>query len=342
MNVLYIGQYSNGTTSKMRADQLEEILNPILFEIIDTHEPFFKTLKLFRSFGFRYKKGPLISNTNLFIKNKIASQPNIIYDLIWVDKAVFITKKTTELLRNKTGKLVHFTPDPAFTYHQSKHFIASLVFYDYGITTKSFEKSYYQNHLPDKRIILTTQGFNPITHKPSVKTEKKNKGVLFIGHYEKEREIVLQQLINSDIQVVVAGICWEKFAKKNKEKSQLTYLGKGIYGPNYAESLSSFQFSWGALSKWVPELHTTRTFEIPACGTALITERNRETESFFTENEALFYDTPEEMIIKIRHYQNHPEDLKILTQKGRERVIKDGRDYKTIIEGILQRIGIDF
>ena len=37
----------------------------------------------------------------------------------------------------------------------------------------------------------------------------------------------------------------------------------------------------GLLAKWVPELHTTRTFEIPACGTALVTERNSETALVF-------------------------------------------------------------
>src|SRR5690606_8820615 len=109
---------------------------------------------------------------------------------------------------------------------------------------------------------------------------------------------------------------------------------KGIYGPDYAKTLSTYQFSWGALSKWIPELHTTRTFEIPACGTALITERNSETSSFFTEKEAIFYNTPEEMITKIKYYQNNPEKLELLIDKGRARVIKDGRDYKTIIAGL--------
>lgn len=339
MKILYIGQYTNGTTSKMRANQLEVILNPSRFKIIDTHQPFFKTFRIWRSIGFRYKKGPLIRNINLVVIKQLATFTNEKFELIWVDKAVFLTKKTTSLLRKKTEKLVHFTPDPAFTFHQSSHFTASLKYYDYAITTKPFELSFYQNHLPENKIILTTQGFNPIMHRPKFVTANKVEGVLFIGHYEKEREVVLQQLLNARIHVGVAGINWEKFAKKNKENSHFTFLGCGIYGSDYAKAISSYQFSWGALSKWIPELHTTRTFEIPACGTALITERNSETSSFFTEEEAVFYDNPEEMIIKIKYYQNHPDKLELLIKNGRDRVIKDGRDYKTIIEGLLKKIG---
>lgn len=335
MTLLYIGQYTPGTTSKMRADQLNEILNPQRFEIIDTHKPFFKTPKLLRSLGFRYKRGPLVTNTNRFIRKGIETYDIEQFDLIWVDKAVYITKETTALLRKKAKKLVHFTPDPAFTFHQSHHFMASIGYYDYAITTKSYETTHYENHLPKEKIILATQGFNSETHQPQIDYLNKKEGVLFIGHCESERELVLQKLVDADIQVGLAGIKWEKFARRNQNNPSLTYLGKGIYGPDYAKALSTYQFSWGALSKWIPELHTTRTFEIPACGTALITERNVETNSFLNEDEAIFYDSPEEMIERIQYYQNHPDELELLTAKGRERVIRDGRDYRSILDKVL-------
>lgn len=340
MTILYIGQYTTGTTSKMRADQLKDLLKPKVLEVIDTHIPFFKTPKLFRSLGFRFKRGPLITKTNRLIRKQLESFSVQKFDLIWVDKAIYVTKDTTALLRQKANQLVHFTPDPAFTFHQSHHFSSSLKQYDYAITTKSYELSHYYNHLPTEKIILTTQGFNAESHQPHTEFSHKNNGVLFIGHSEKEREIILQLLLHQNIPVAIAGIKWEKFAQKNKNNSNLLYLGKGIYGANYAKTLSSYQFSWGALSKWIPELHTTRTFEIPACGTALITERNRETELFFKNDEAIFYNSPEEMVERIKYYQSHPNELEVLTNKGRERVIRDGRDYRSILEEVLRKIGL--
>jgi len=104
MTTLYIGQYTPGTTSKMRADQLKEILAPGAFEIIDTHQPFYQTPKLWRSLGFRYKKGPLIRSINNFVKEHIKNAPANQFDLVWVDKGIFLTRKTTRQLKEKTNR----------------------------------------------------------------------------------------------------------------------------------------------------------------------------------------------------------------------------------------------
>ena len=41
----------------MRAFELKRILNPSIFEVIDTNIPYFETSKMLRSFGFQFKKG---------------------------------------------------------------------------------------------------------------------------------------------------------------------------------------------------------------------------------------------------------------------------------------------
>lgn len=259
--------------------------------------------------------------------------------MVWADKAIFLTPKTTKHLKSLTDKLVHFTPDPAFTFHQSHLFRRSLTNYDFAITTKKYELSYFEAHLKKEQIIYATQGFDTNLHQPITKFNEKKDGLLFIGHHEKEREMFVQKMIESKIPVSIAGIKWEPFVAKNKENFYLNYLGDGIYGQEYVKAISAFQFSWGSVSKWIPELHTTRTFEIPACGTALITERNEETTSFFTEEEVIFYDSIEEMIDKIKYYQSHPDKLELLTLKGTKRVNKDGRDYESILRKVLEEIG---
>ena len=358
MNILYIGQYTEGTTSKMRADQLYQILKAsplknkkVSFKIIDTHTPFHKCNRIWRSIGFRYKWGPLIKQINKYIINQLNNSSteqtnhssfvsNHFYDLIWIDKAIFLTPKTTKYLKNRTDKLVHFTPDPAFTFHQSGHFNKSIYVYDFAITTKSYELELYKNFISKDQSIYVTQGFDKNSYRPLTPFKHKKAGVLFIGHQEKERENVLQNLIDKQINVILAGINWESFTRRNQDNQFLNYLGIGIYGDKYRELLSEYQFAWGSISKWIPELHTTRTFEIPACGTALITERNKETASFFNEDEAIFYNTIDEMIEKIMFYQHHSVELEQLTKKGTERVLADGRDYESILRDILKQIGI--
>lgn len=342
MKVLYIGQYTIGTTSKMRADQLRDFLNSAQFEVIDTHQPFFQTSRLFRSFGFRFKRGPLVTTINQHIISHLTNKHIEDYDLIWVDKGIFVTKKTTEILRHKAIRLVHFTPDMAFYGNKSCQFEKSLALYDFAITTKTKEIPLYHEKIGHDKTIFATQGFDIDLHQPYQAFINKDKAVAFVGLAEKSRYQILQNLVDSGIHLKLAGKGWKKFVHHNRNKVNFKFCGEALFGTEYANFISSNLFGIGLLSKKFPELHTTRTFEIPACGTALITERNSETSSFFTEKEAIFYNTPEEMITKIKYYQNNPEKLELLIDKGRARVIKDGRDYKTIIAGLLRKIGVGY
>lgn len=332
---LYIGQYSEGTTSNMRANQLFEILQSKSSEVIDTHIPFFKTNKFFRSFGFRYKYGPLISTINKYIQKNIKSEQ---YDLIWVDKGVYLNSRTMRILRQKTQKLVHFTPDPAFTYHQSSLFYKSLPFYDYVITTKSFELEDYYKRVSPKKVLYATQGFDKSLHKRSNLDFAEKSGLVFIGHHEKSREDIIEVLLNHNIKVTLAGIKWEDFAKRHNESKHLNYLGPGVYGEDYVKTIQQAKIGWGAISKWIPELHTTRTFEIPACGTALLTEANGETSKFFNPDEVIFYKDEGELVEKVKYYMEHAEELKILTQKGYDKVVAEGFDYYSILDRLLKTI----
>jgi len=346
MNILYIGQYTPGTTSKMRADQLRDILKPESFHIIDTHIPFHETPRLWRSLGFRYKKGPLIKNINNYIIKEVSllnpKSQNLNpkpYALTWIDKAIFLTPKTTRYLKSLTEKLIHFTPDMAFYANQSMHFEKSIKHYDYLMTTKTAEKEEYFKRVDGSKLVFTTQGYDTAIHKPLVDFDNKTKDVAFIGLCEPSREEIVEKLINANIKVKIAGKGWQNFIEKHKQNNLLSLHGDGLFSNEYTKFISSSLFSIGLLSKKFPELHTTRTFEIPACGTALITEKNNETTHFFNDDEAIFYDKTDQMIEKILYYQDHPEELETLTLKGTKRVHQDGRDYESILRKVLKEIG---
>jgi spore maturation protein CgeB len=331
---MYIGQYSHGTTSKMRADILRELLPGHDLEVIDINLPYSKSNRLLKSYTFRYKVGPLVNSINKYI---IQNAQNT-YDFIWVDKGVYIKQGTTKWLRKKTKRLIHFTPDPAFLFHRSRNFFGSLHYYDFAITTKSYEVENYSDYIDQKQIILTTQGFHKGIHKPVIPFSQKKTAVLFIGHYEKDRGEMINALNAADIPVTLAGKGWRRFIKSNSKLDQLTYLGEGIYGNEYARVISEHQMALGLLSKWIPEQHTTRTFEIPACGTALISEENDETRRFFEEDEVVFYSDLDDLIYRIKDLMGKPEEVKRISEKGYEKVMSKDYDYESIMRNLLLRI----
>ena len=339
MRILYIGQYSEGTTSKMRADTINRLLQPKVFDIVDTNIPFFETPHLWRTFGFRFKKGPLIEKINSFILLKLNHSTTILnYDLIWVDKGIFLNRKVVDLLKEKSNKLVHFTPDMAFYENKSTLFNESISLYDFLITTKSEEREFYLKRIGANKLIITTQGFDSSIHCKVTKFKDKKDALSFVGLCESHREQVIQKLIERGIKVLLAGKGWKNFVRRNKRNPHLEYFGEGLFSNDYASFISSTKLGLGLMSKRFPELHTTRTFEIPACGTALLTERNLETTKFFADDEVIFYNDLDDMIDKINYFLEHPRELESLSKKGKKKVITDKYDYESILGDILKSV----
>lgn len=335
MKVLYVGHYDEGSTSKMRGEYLFEILKPSFLKVINIDIPLNDTNRFIKSFGWRYRKGPLINKINRFILNEIKDNWN--YDIVWIDKGVFIKPEIIKKLKKYNNKVIHFTPDPAFTYHQSSLFQAALPYYDFCLTTKSFEIEKYKNFRANN-VIYCTQGFDARLHKPYTSFFDKSFDVSFIGHFEKERAYLIQALIDSNIQVVLAGIKWQKFAIKNKKNSNLIYLGNGVFGIEYAKLISNSYFSLGLLSNWIPEKHTTRTFEITACGTCLITPSNDEIRSFYSDVEVLFYESIEEIPNLIHRHLQDKKKLQQITDAGSLRVHQGNYEYKKILHSLILKI----
>ena len=317
----------------MRGEYLKQLYPNHNFLVINIDEPINGTPRLLRSMGWRYKKGPLIRNINKHIRGSLKG--NYAFELVWIDKGVFIDPDIIYSLKKHSGKLVHFTPDPAFTYHRSKLFYEAISLYDYCITTKSFEIESYRKY--GVKTIFCTQGYDPEVHKPYHHFKDKD-GVVFIGHKEEEREYIVSQLVDKNVKVTLAGNHWDKFVAKRKHKSNLIYKGKGVFGQEYAKELSAALLGLGLLSKWVPELHTTRTFEIPACKTALVTEHNPEIGSVFSDEEVIYFDDADEAVTKIEYYLSKKDRVIPFADGGYKKVTGGGYSYLEILRKILKQI----
>jgi spore maturation protein CgeB len=320
----------------MRGNYLKSLLKPEEFRVVDIDIPMAETSALFKSIGWRFKMGPLIRRINKHFEKVIHGAGN--FDLVWIDKGVFIYPEILDKLKNSSNTLVHFTPDTAFTHNQSELFYKALPLYDYCITTKSFEKHFYEERRV-KRLLYCTQGYDPDLHKIYYPFQEKH-GIAFVGQYEEGRGELITKLIERNYPVRLAGADWENFANKFRHKSNLSYLGSGLFGEAYARVLSGSLIGLGLLAKKFPELHTTRTFEIPACGTALATERNEETSHFFHKEEAIFFSDLPELMERIDALMTRNELLKLISEKGNRKVVAGGYDYPSILSALLNQMGL--
>ncbi len=334
MKAVYIGGLTAGTTSKMRAECLMELRPNWDWSLIDTEIPFSEGNRLLKSAAFRFKVGPVVKNINDYILSRIVGM-NV--DLIWVDKGIFIYKKTLEIIRKSCARLVHFTPDTSFFENYSLHFLDGINLYDTVVTTKTFEIELYRKYLKEEKIVLVTQGYDKSIHYPRSVPGLKKRDVVFIGLAEPDREHCINLLLRRGVPVRLAGRGWSKFVRSRRSSESLSFEGELIVGEEYAKMVSESWIGLGLVSKRFPELHTTRTFEIPACGTILSTVRNAEVAKFFAEGEVLFATDYNNMADTIEDiFKNSSEDVLVgLAESGRKRVVKDERSYHKILGDII-------
>ena len=119
----------------------------------------------------------------------------------------------------------------------------------------------------------------------------------------------------------------------------LAFEGEEVFGDAYASLFSRAWIGLGLLTKRFPELHTTRTLEIPACGAVLATERTVDTSTMFADNEALFFDDYGSLANRVAKMLAGEDTsaLERIAAAGMKRVARDRRDYPGILAGILAK-----
>jgi spore maturation protein CgeB len=330
----YIGIVSPGSTSKMRAETLRNLTPGAEWKWIDTDAPFQKSSRLWRSAAYRMKRGPAVKRINDSVREAIAGKK---FDLVWLDKAVFLSENTMKEVRSAARRMAHFTPDAAFHANRSAAFEKSMPLYDLLVTTKSFEVDEYRARVSADAVMLTTQGYDPEVHFPRNEFGQRRREVAFAGLAEPDRERCIAAMLEAGVQVRLGGIGWKGFLRKWSDHPALHFEGEEVFGEAYATLFSRAWIGLGLLTKRFSELHTTRTLEIPACGAVLATERTRDTSTMFSDDEALFFDDYEELASRVSKLFGNDDTTSLakIAAAGSQRVTRDRRDYPGILAAIL-------
>jgi spore maturation protein CgeB len=336
VKALYIGIQTPGTTAQLRGETLKRTLPYATWSQINTDSVFLTQPRWSRTLAFRLRTGPAVSAINHLVQNKITGHE---YDLVWIDKAVYLWPETVRTIRSLTKTLVHYTPDTAFFANGSRFFNDSANLYDKVVTTKSFELEDYTKLVAPDRLMLVTQSFDNNLHNRVVPFQEKRKEVVLIGLCEPDREACVAQLLSKGLAVRVGGKNWDRFRSRYQDNPLFHFEGQAVFGEQYVECLSKASIGLGLLTKRFPEQHTTRTFEIPACGTIVATVRNAETSSFFNDNEAIFYRDYQDLAQKAEELLHDPKRLQEMTMAGQQRIRQGGFSNEDVLCCILDGCG---
>ena len=335
MKFLFIGQLNPSgwvSTTKMRMVKLQALGYQTV--PVDSEDYIHWGGRLVGGVSRRLKWGPQFRRFNLDVL-RAASEHRP--DAVWIEKGVWIYPNTLRKLRRDFGCLsIHYTPDPAITFHRSRHFLASIPEYDLMVTTKRYELDLYHRH-GVRKLLLQYPSFDTDIHRPerpSLEERRRYEAdVVFVGTYTPGRERYLKTMAQLGIDLAIWGGRWEKCRD--------SYLGRRVRGGslggrNYALALGCAKVGLGLLSPLVPDRSTTRSFEIPACGTFLLAERTEEHRALFEEGEeAEFFSSNAEFERKLRYYLKHDGARCRIADRGCQRCWDSGYDSATRVREIV-------
>jgi spore maturation protein CgeB len=98
-------------------------------------------------------------------------------------------------------------------------------------------------------------------------------------------------------------------------------------GDDYRKALCGSRIALSFYSRWNRDQYTRRSFEIPACGVFLLSERTEAMAAFFAEGvEAEYFSSAEELLDKARYYLTHDRERHAIAQRGYDKVRHSGHD----------------
>lgn len=337
--ILYIGAISPGQTCYERMKALQALGHTV--DGINTVVRLNLLQRVIAKLAYVAGFSPDFRGVNKAIKKQVKSKQ---FDLIWVDKGTVVRANVLRWIKQRQPdcRFVHLNPDDPFgNYRKGWHiFLQAIPFYDvhFAARTQNIEEF---RALGAKNIYAYDRSFSVTLHRPVDLSETDRAlykvSVGFVGTYATERASMIAHLIQNSVPVAVYGDGWTH--GKYWDIIRPHYRGSAQYGEGYVKLINGMDIALHFLRHENRDEQDSRTFEIPACGTFMIAERSRKHETFFRENEeAVFFDTEEELLEKVRYYLLNLEDAKRIAAAGRRRCIESGYDHQSRMKELLAKV----
>jgi hypothetical protein len=181
-----------------------------------------------------------------------------------------------------------------------------------------------------RNVALVRAHYIPERHRPvALSPEEKARlsaEVVFIGHYEPDgRTEYLRAVAESGVPFRLFGPDWDR-APRDAWLARLQPV-VAVRGERYVRTIAAARIALCFFSRLNNDTYTRRSFEIPAIGAMLLSERTEDMCEMFREGkEADYFSSPSELVDKIRFYLANEEARARVAEAGRRRVATAGHD----------------
>jgi spore maturation protein CgeB len=264
-------------------------------------------------------------------------------DVVWLDKVLTLDTPSLARLRRVQPNLriVFYHPDDfrsRFNWPDAYSRRPDLI--DLVVSTKSYNVAEY-SALGFADVMFVNNTFEPTEHRPPADADLSadrrlfTHEVGFVGGYEADRAGLVRGLAERGIAVSVQGSFWERAGPLPSNVGvELGDLG----APHYADRLYRTKINLAFLRKVNRDLQTTRSFEIPASGGFMLSERTDELTALLRPGvEAEYFSSLDELEHKCRRYLAADGEREAIARAGRERVWSGGFRTDDMVADVLVR-----
>ena len=260
-------------------------------------------------------------------------------DLVLIAKGAYFAPATLTAVRTATGaSMINWATDDPFNPASSTRDLAeSIALYDLYVCTKRAIMADVQR-AGCANVAYVRFGYKPQIHFPEAPANDDERrrfesDVTFIGGGDEDRAPYFETLVRAlpELRLHLHGGYWNRYPKLRR------YWRGNATGRDFRLAVSGAKISVNLVRRANRDDHVMRTFEIPACGGFMLTERSATHDELFSEdNEAVFFNSPDELVAKVRSYLGRDEDRVRIAAAGHRKITQGRHSYGDRLAEIIQ------
>ena len=274
------------------------------------------------------------------LQQTLATTPN----LVFIAQGEFLGPSTLRSLRRLNVPIINYTVDNPFSGRDGlrfRYYRKAIRYYD--LVAVAFEENIDHLRLAGQnRAMRIWLAADEKAHRPRFLDEAQRRRycaeVSFIGTWMPERGPFMRELVDRGVPLSIWGDRWQKAPEWDVIAPY--WRGPGIYDDDgYAAAIQSSRICLGLLSKGNRNLHSNRTFEIPALGGLLCAERTSEHLALYDEGrEAVFWRDAEECAAWCHRLLSDEPLRREIARRGHERAIRNNCFNEPMLASVLQSL----
>lgn len=347
MKILYIGPDYAGSNGTCWRDAFLRLGHDV--RTVDSEKEFPLPISLFARLFRKLSGKPSRDSVRLFNSQIIAAHRDFKPEMTFFIQARNVLPEILDETGKNSLNFVYMNDDMFNPANQSFTFKDAIQRMHCILTTKSYNvEEFHQAGAP--LAVYIPNAYDPEIHFPATTTKNDEASyggdIGFIGTFRQDRADYLTNILNQlpDLRFNIWGGGWSKvhrpmyWHKRNRwQRLVQSIRGKELWCGEMGKAMRLNKICLGLLNHHNRDLHTSRSFEIPACKGFMLAERTDEHRAYFEEDrEAVYFDSLEELVDKTRYYVTHDRERERITEAGYQRCVRSNYQYvdraKTAIE----------